>query len=255
MAPQEPQLPAASSPSSSSSTTPTSPTTPVPSTTTTTLEGAAAAEELKWNGTLPIIHYTSIGVAVLGPIALALPGRGRGKLSVQNTILGSGTFWALNQLAYDYSGKSIYARSNERMASMFAMGDGLPEKARRNKELMEKERELRRKRAAAMLVDATATAAPPAQVVVDKVAEEEEKKEVVGRSEIVETALPEWKRKRLQEEREALAEGGKGYSGLIVDQVWEVWNQGLWGGGNKKEKDAGSPAGGDTTGGEEGKKN
>ena len=33
-----------------------------------------------------------------------------------------------------------------------------------------------------------------------------------------------WKERRLQEEREALKDG-RGYSGLIMDQVWEVWNQ------------------------------
>ena len=35
---------------------------------------------------------------------------------------------------------------------------------------------------------------------------------------------PDWKQKRLAEEREKLAEG-KGYSGLITDQIWEVWNR------------------------------
>jgi hypothetical protein len=32
-----------------------------------------------------------------------------------------------------------------------------------------------------------------------------------------------WKERRLEEERKALAEG-KGYSGIIMDQIWEVWN-------------------------------
>jgi hypothetical protein len=34
-----------------------------------------------------------------------------------------------------------------------------------------------------------------------------------------------WKERRLQEEREAL-DDGRGYTGLIKDQIWEVWNQG-----------------------------
>ena|SRR5437762_2573604 len=33
-----------------------------------------------------------------------------------------------------------------------------------------------------------------------------------------------WKERRLQEEREALKDG-RGYSGLIKEQIWEVWNQ------------------------------
>ncbi|MCJ1482447.1 hypothetical protein MMC06_002612 [Schaereria dolodes] len=35
----------------------------------------------------------------------------------------------------------------------------------------------------------------------------------------------DWKEKRLREEKEAL-ETGKGYSGLIIDQIWDVWNGG-----------------------------
>lgn len=34
-----------------------------------------------------------------------------------------------------------------------------------------------------------------------------------------------WMEKRLREEQKALEEG-KGYSGLIMDQIWEVWNWG-----------------------------
>lgn len=43
-----------------------------------------------------------------------------------------------------------------------------------------------------------------------------------------------WKEKRLDEERKAL-ESGKGYSDLIVEQIWDVWNQ-TWRGGKKEEK-------------------
>ncbi len=39
-----------------------------------------------------------------------------------------------------------------------------------------------------------------------------------------------WKEKRMREEREAF-EAGKGYSGIILDQIWEVWN-----GGKPKEE-------------------
>lgn len=46
-----------------------------------------------------------------------------------------------------------------------------------------------------------------------------------------------WKERRLEEERKALEEG-KGYTDMILEQIWEVWN---W--DKKKGK-----------GGEEGKK-
>jgi hypothetical protein len=35
----------------------------------------------------------------------------------------------------------------------------------------------------------------------------------------------DWKAKRDAKEKEALEEG-KGYGGLIMDQIWEVWNGG-----------------------------
>ncbi|KAF2709930.1 hypothetical protein K504DRAFT_466384 [Pleomassaria siparia CBS 279.74] len=34
---------------------------------------------------------------------------------------------------------------------------------------------------------------------------------------------PDWKEKRIAEERQALEEG-KTYTGMILDQIWEVWN-------------------------------
>lgn len=60
-----------------------------------------------------------------------------------------------------------------------------------------------------------------------------------------------WKKRRLREEREALEEG-RGYGGLIMDQIWEVWN---WGKGKGKEEDGKVVEDRDTRGseGEEGK--
>ncbi|KAI9732909.1 MAG: hypothetical protein M1835_003480, partial [Candelina submexicana] len=40
-----------------------------------------------------------------------------------------------------------------------------------------------------------------------------------------------WKERRIREEKEAIEEG-RGYSGLIMDQIWEVWN---W--GKKSDRD------------------
>ncbi|KAK5077842.1 hypothetical protein LTR64_003758 [Lithohypha guttulata] len=37
-------------------------------------------------------------------------------------------------------------------------------------------------------------------------------------------AKDDWKRKRLAEEQEKLDQG-EGYGGMIVDQIWDVWNQ------------------------------
>ena len=45
----------------------------------------------------------------------------------------------------------------------------------------------------------------------------------------------DWKQKRNEREKKALAEG-KGYSDLILDQIWEVWN---WGQTDESEKEEG----------------
>ncbi|KAK3373751.1 hypothetical protein B0T24DRAFT_503059, partial [Lasiosphaeria ovina] len=185
--------------------------TPPPTSTTTAVD--------KWHGTPPLVHYASLVAAVLAPVGLLLPGRGRGALSVQNAVLGAGAFWSLNQVAYDYSGKSIYARSNERWASVLN-AHALPEKARANRELMERERERRRHLAGSGASKGEQLVQVPQQQEQVKESghntkEEHERKKL----------LPEWKRQRLEEEREALKEGGKGISGMITDQIWEVWNQ------------------------------
>ena len=46
----------------------------------------------------------------------------------------------------------------------------------------------------------------------------------------------DWKEKRDQREKEALEEG-KGYGGMIMDQIWEVWNWGRDKTEEIKEKD------------------
>ncbi|KAL2148832.1 hypothetical protein VTH82DRAFT_1979 [Thermothelomyces myriococcoides] len=214
----------------------------------------------------PVLHGAALAMAVLCPVALVLPtrGGGRAKSTLQNAVLGGGAFWAVNQLAEDYTGKSITTRSAERWGSILGVSAGttttgvggggtaggagagesgssgakvgfmhnLPtERAARNKELMEAER---RRRA-----------------------------EAEGREYVPKKKAPDglwerlwmggeeegWKEKRLEEERKAI-ESGKGYGDLIVEQVMEVWkgksspadgnregegNVGIDGRGNKKE--------------------
>lgn len=58
-----------------------------------------------------------------------------------------------------------------------------------------------------------------------------------------------WKERRLREEREALEEG-RGYGGLIMDQIWEVWN---WGRGREMDGEVEERRGTGGSGGEEGK--
>ncbi|KXX75282.1 Exocyst complex component SEC3 [Madurella mycetomatis] len=172
-------------------------------------------------------------MAVLCPIALLLPtrGGGRAKSTLQNAVLGGGSFWGFNQLAHDYTGKSIVARSNERWARIFGSssgngkggddreGDGeaaaagqekvygLPtEQARRNRALMEAER---KKRAEA-----------EGRTYVSR--EERERRASLWGRLWMGGEKEGWKERRLEEERQAL-ERGEGYGELIMRQVREVW--------------------------------
>lgn len=59
---------------------------------------------------------------------------------------------------------------------------------------------------------------------------DEEEKERGGMPQVLEKVWygsegKDWKAKRDQREKEALEEG-RGYGGLIMDQIWEVWNWG-----------------------------
>ena len=43
-----------------------------------------------------------------------------------------------------------------------------------------------------------------------------------------------WRERRIREEKEAIEEG-RGYGGLIMDQIWEVWNWGKKSDGEEEE--------------------
>ncbi|KAK3902602.1 hypothetical protein C8A05DRAFT_33677 [Staphylotrichum tortipilum] len=173
----------------------------------------------------PILHNAALVMAVVCPIALLLPTRGGGamKATVQNALIGSGAFFAYNQLAADYTGKSITARSAERWGSFLGISSekkekqkveaaggeevgvlkALPtERAARNRELMEAER---RRRAEA---EGREYKPRDTRGLWERVWMGEEREG--------------WREKRMEEEKRALEEG-KGYGDLIVEQIAEVW--------------------------------
>ncbi|KAK3936539.1 hypothetical protein QBC46DRAFT_394822 [Diplogelasinospora grovesii] len=179
----------------------------------------------QYGGTPPMLHNAAIAASVLGPIALLLPGRGRGMVSIQNLILSSGTFWGLNQLAWDYTGKSIYQRSNEQWAKVLKPLDPLPEKAQATKLRMEAARAARE----AAMPAAERAALEEARRQKEE-QREQERRGALGRL-WMGGETEGWKERRIEEEKKAL-ESGKGYADLIIDQIWEVWNQ-----GSKKSKE------------------
>ncbi|AEO56139.1 hypothetical protein MYCTH_2300706 [Thermothelomyces thermophilus ATCC 42464] len=237
------------------------PSAPPPSSSSSSSPSSSGEEPNRNQNRNPILHNAALAMAILCPVALVLPtrGGGRAKSTLQNAVLGGGAFWGVNQLAEDYTGKSITARSAERWGALLGVsvggagagaGDGsggnhkgdssesssssskvgfmhnLPtERAARNKELMEAER---RRRAEAEGKEYVPKKKAPGSLW--------ERLWMGGEEE-------GWKERRLEEERRAI-ESGKGYGDLIADQVTEVWrgksgaadgNGGKDGKGNKKE--------------------
>lgn len=172
------------------------------------------------------LHNSAIGVAILGPIALLMPPR---RIGLQAMLLSGGTFWATNVLAYDWTGESMTQRFDRRWQTMFS--SGLPEKAKRNQELMRLERERRE----ALLPEAERLALQEAR----------QKKEEASRGIVSRLWMggekEDWRQERARKEKETL-ENGEGYGTLIMDQVKEVFsgskkNEGEDGKEGNSEKD------------------
>lgn len=148
-----------------------------------------------------------MAVVVLGPIALFKPPR---KMGLQALMIATGTFYASNIVAYDFTGQSMYQRFVRRWDNM--VDGGLPEKARHTQELMRLERERRE------------AALPEAER--RRLQEERERKERAARGPLQRLWMGDekenWREERARKDREALEEG-KSYGDLIVEQVKEVF--------------------------------
>ncbi|KAF7551546.1 hypothetical protein G7046_g7695 [Stylonectria norvegica] len=155
------------------------------------------------------LHNSAIAGTIIAPLAMLLPPR---KLDLRFFVLMGAFSIASNQLAYEYTGQSIYGRFGSRMGSL--VSTDLPEGAKRTQKLLREQRE----REAA-----------------DKKQEAEDKKGIARV--LNDTWLggePEdWKAKRAEEHNKKFEEG-KGIGDLIVEQVADVWS-GNWGSGTKKQ--------------------
>lgn len=157
------------------------------------------------------IHNSAVAGAVIAPLAMLLPPR---KMDFRFFILAGAFSIATNQLAYEYTGSSIYSRFTSRMGSM--VGTDLPEGAKRTQQLLRehREREAAEKRKA-----------------------DDEKRGVVKVAHNVWMGgeKEDWNEKRAEEHRQKFEEG-KGYGDIIIEQVTDVL-QGNWGSGDKKNVD------------------
>lgn len=158
---------------------------------------------------IPVIHNAAVAGAIIAPLAMLLPPR---KLDIRFFVLAGAFSLATNQLAYEYTGQSIYSRFGSRVGSVF--DTGLPEGAKRTQQLLKEQRER----------DA-------AQKQSLKEAEEEKKRGLIkgiwmgGETE-------DWSRRRAEEHQKSFDEG-KGMSDIIIEQVMDVWS----GRGDRGSKD------------------
>lgn len=143
---------------------------------------------------IPVVHNAAVAGAILAPLAMMLPPR---KVDIRFFVLVGAFSLSTNQLAYEYTGQSIYSRFGSRVSGVF--GDGLPEGAKRTQQLLKEQRER------------------------DSAGKKTNEKD----SNIVKDIWmggegEDWREKRAAEHQQAFDEG-KGLSDLIFEQVAEVW--------------------------------
>jgi hypothetical protein len=174
-----------------------------------------------------IITCTSLGALLLCPLLIALPPR---KFDFYTVLLISGTAVGGNQVLREYTGRGITDRvpTLRRLAS-----DGDVDSRLRNERIGAiDERFGRRDSRTAIGGGVGAEQGPTTAAVARAVREMKAGERVhgeapagVGEEEEPRQRKADWKLQRDAREKEAL-EDGRGYGGLIVDQIWEVWNWG-----------------------------
>jgi hypothetical protein len=183
-----------------------------------------------------LVNYTSLGAVILCPLLIALPPR---KFDIYTVLLISSTALGGNQVLREYTGRGI----RERVHTLRHLG--LP--SERVGEIQEQDRPLGLRGdfrtgnettrlgsgiGSSRTADGPGTTSAVARAVQEMKAAEatQEQGQVLQEAETGEEAArrrgkADWKVARDAREKEALEEG-RGYGGLIVDQIWEVWNWG-----------------------------
>lgn len=145
------------------------------------------------------LHNTSIAMLVIAPVLIALPPR---KLDLYTFFLGGGFVASANHLIKERTGAGILYQFP---------GTRLPPMAEEYRERMKDRTRL--------LEEPQSSRVPPVKH------REAQGLEKVAKDIWMGGEKEGWKEKRLREEQEKI-EQGEGYGSMIMDQIWEVWNQG-----------------------------
>jgi hypothetical protein len=151
-----------------------------------------------------LINYTWMAMAVLCPIAMALPPR---RMDIRFMVLSGGFSFSTDQLLREYTGRGVYQRFSDRLSGAFT--SELPERAKETQRRLREERERRE----AVLPEEERRAL-----------ENTRRKATVGLfGGLLSADEGEgWKEKRLEAHRKGMEEG-KGISDLIMDHVSEAF--------------------------------
>lgn len=162
---------------------------------------------------IPLLHNAAIAGAIIAPLVMLMPPR---RMDIRFFVL-AGTFsLATNQLAYEYTGTSIYHRFGNRATAIFggALEGGLPEGAKRTQQLL---REQRDRQAA------------------EKKQEESKASGLAALGKDIWLGAEEegWQKRRAEEHRKKIEEG-QGISDIIMEQISDVFS-GKWRGDAAKK--------------------
>lgn len=157
------------------------------------------------------LHHSAVAGAIICPLAMALPPR---KLDIRFFVLTTAFSLSTNHLASVYTGESLYQRFTRRANAVASLPHQLPPEAQRTQQLLRehKEREAAQKQ-------------QQSEGGIRKVANDVW---MGGEDE-------RWSEKRAEEHR-AKFEEGKGMTGIIMDQIADVWS-GNWKPDSKKSED------------------
>jgi hypothetical protein len=164
-------------------------------------------------------HYTALGFLFGAPILIALPPR---KLDFYTFALGSSWVLSANHLYRERARQRVspFGGSSQRQAQVQVPEGELGVKKTRYEiaqAQLKREREDAARRR--QLLD-------PQQAGVEHVHGRPQSAIEKGLEKVwMGDEKPGWKERRLAEEQEKIS-GGEGYGGMIMDQIWEVWNWG-----------------------------
>lgn len=144
----------------------------------------------------------AIGGAIACPVIALLPPR---KLDLYTLSLGIGFYLSCDHLTQTQYNRPLISYIMPTFGS--PIPDSLPtEKARETSRILKERQEAERARREG----------------VEALGKEKKERSILGKLWMGDEG-DDWKEKRLQEERKALEEG-KGYTDIILEQIWEVWN-------------------------------